>query len=230
MQNLTVIFFILLVAQICQAYVPNVDRLGRIFKSSRISLFDPDTITSVAADPAVNQGALDVAVSTFVTTFTSRITGVLIGNIVAGAALKIGTDFVRNKVDEFSDKKKEKVKELQKEQKQNDIPGEAWLKLLACIVIDFIGDSSFALPGIGELEDVAWAPLSSYALRTLFGSNAIAGLDFAKEILPGTDFIPVATLAWALVYILPGNPLAKALGLPAINSPKDGTKNSIVKK
>jgi hypothetical protein len=48
--------------------------------------------------------------------------------------------------------------------------------------------------GVGEVEDVIWAPLSSLALVYLFGSTSVAGLDFLKEILPFTDVLPVATL------------------------------------
>jgi len=190
---------------------------------------------------APDANVLQVAAETFYTSITSRLTGVIIGNVLAGVFLKSVTDFIRFKLDES--KRNKDLEERRKrflnkggedEQREsnsmtnvlpNGIPADAWLKLVACIVIDFLGDASFALPGLGELEDVAWAPVSAYALRFLFGSNAVAGLDFAKEILPGTDFVPVATLAWALTYLFPNNPLGKALGLPDLTDSSSSASN-----
>ena len=80
-------------------------------------------------------------------------------------------------------------------------------------IIDLGGDVSFLLPGVGELEDAAWAPISSIALAYLFGSNTIAGIDFAKEILPFTDILPVATIAWLLQNVYYDSSLSGWLGL-----------------
>jgi hypothetical protein len=91
-------------------------------------------------------------------------------------------------------------------------PG-ALITLLISLAIDLAGDSSFVLPGIGEFEDVAWAPISAILLKVIFGSNAIAGLDFVKEALPFTDVVPVATLAWASKNLFPESSLSKVLGL-----------------
>ena len=71
------------------------------------------------------------------------------------------------------------------------------LKLLACVLVDAIGFSSFLLPGIGELGDVGWAPLQAWFLYFMFGSVRMSGIGFMEEILPGTDFVPSATIAWA---------------------------------
>jgi len=182
----------------------------------RLNLFDK--VAEVAADPVSTQGVA-AGVQAFFDTVASRVTGVIIGNVVAGAVLKIGADILRNKADEKRNSERKRVDEGELSG-STSIPGEAWAKLLACIMIDFLGDASFAFPGIGEVEDLAWAPLSGLAVRALFGSNAIAGLDAVKEALPGTDFIPVATLAWALTYILPGNPVAAAIGLPDVSKKK----------
>lgn len=171
-------------------------------------LVDPG---AMLGDLATQQpGSLDIAISAAVTTFSSRIGGALIGNILAGTAIKVASDYIRSKVAE----KKQRKEETDKIPMQHSIPAEAWAKLLACIALDLVGDSSFALPGIGELEDVVWAPVSSFSLKLLFGSNAIAGLDFFKEILPGTDFLPVGTLAWVLFYLAPSSPISKLVGLP----------------
>lgn len=91
-------------------------------------------------------------------------------------------------------------------------PG-AFVTLLLSLGIDLAGDSSFVLPGFGEFEDIAWAPVSAILLKAMFGSNAIAGLDFVKEALPFTDVVPVATLAWASKNLFPESSISNALGL-----------------
>lgn len=83
----------------------------------------------------------------------------------------------------------------------------------AALLIDGIGDTSFLLPGIGEAEDVLWAPISFVLTRALFGSGLVASFDAVKEALPGTDLLPVATIAWTLQNIFPDSKLAEAAGL-----------------
>ena len=69
------------------------------------------------------------------------------------------------------------------------------MKLLLCIFIDLIGMSTYALPGIGELGDIAWAPIQSVLIRLITGhSDGWSKLAFWEEILPCTDIIPSATI------------------------------------
>ena len=82
-----------------------------------------------------------------------------------------------------------------------------WPKLAASIAIDAIGASSYALPGIGEAEDVAWAPISAALLALLYGNYTLTALDLVEEGLPFTDAIPTACLAWSLEF----TPLGDAL-------------------
>merc|ERR1719386_274628 len=42
------------------------------------------------------------------------------------------------------------------------------LKLFCCLLIDTIGFATYLLPGIGELGDVAWAPIQAVLLLYLF--------------------------------------------------------------
>ncbi|MFT3902273.1 MAG: hypothetical protein QM727_03835 [Niabella sp.] len=73
--------------------------------------------------------------------------------------------------------------------------------LLFCILMDAIGYLSFAVPGLGELSDVVWAPLSASIFAATFGGKKgiIGGLfNFLEEALPGTDFIPSFTIMWLL--------------------------------
>jgi hypothetical protein len=67
-------------------------------------------------------------------------------------------------------------------------------KLLLCIAIDVIGSSSELVPFVGEVTDLVWAPIAGLALRSLYGSNILFALEFAEEILPFTDILPLATL------------------------------------
>lgn len=64
-----------------------------------------------------------------------------------------------------------------------------------CIAIDVIGSSSEVIPVVGELTDVVWAPIAGTLLRSLYGgSNVLFVLEFAEEILPFTDILPLATI------------------------------------
>jgi hypothetical protein len=97
--------------------------------------------------------------------------------------------------------------------KAAEVPLVQWLKLIPCLLIDLGGDASYLLPFIGDVGDLTWAPTSALLLKQLFGSNAIAGVDFVKEVLPLTDILPVATIAWALETFASDSAPAKALGI-----------------
>jgi hypothetical protein len=183
-----------------------------------------DTV-SVVGQHAATAGAdtVHVAVNTFFASVTTRLVGVLIGNIVAASFVKYVTDFFKksfsgNNDNGEQDSTKRRRGKNNKERsgggREATIPSDAYFKLLLCVAIDLLGDSSFILPGVGELEDVAWAPMSAFAMKSMFGSNALAGLDFAKEILPVTDIIPLATIAWIFTYaVSQPNPISEVLGL-----------------
>lgn len=81
--------------------------------------------------------------------------------------------------------------------------------LAACAALDLLGDASF-VPG-GEGADPLWAPISSLALFYTLDSPVLAAVDFAKELLPFSDILPVATIGWLLRYVYPESDLAKAL-------------------
>lgn len=80
--------------------------------------------------------------------------------------------------------------------------------LSLCIILDLIGCASYIIPGLGELVDIVWAPVSGIIFYILFGSWKGALFNFTEEILPGTDIIPTFTIAWFLKYFAdrkPGN-------------------------
>ena len=72
--------------------------------------------------------------------------------------------------------------------------------LVACIFMDVLGYATYAIPGLGELGDIVWAPISGIIFYAMFGSWKGALFNFTEEILPGTDFIPSFTIAWCLKY------------------------------
>ncbi|WP_241558464.1 hypothetical protein [Paracnuella aquatica] len=73
----------------------------------------------------------------------------------------------------------------------------------ACIVMDLLGYASFALPVVGEVFDIVWAPVSAMIFMRMFGGTKgfFGGIfNFVEEILPGLDFIPTFTLTWLYQY------------------------------
>ena len=73
--------------------------------------------------------------------------------------------------------------------------------LVFCILMDIIGYATYAVPFLGEIGDIVWAPVSAVIFYTSFGGwkGAIGGIgNFIEELLPGTDFIPSFTIMWFL--------------------------------
>eukprot|EP00636_Phaeomonas_parva_P008758 CAMPEP_0118854398 /NCGR_PEP_ID=MMETSP1163-20130328/2602_1 /TAXON_ID=124430 /ORGANISM="Phaeomonas parva, Strain CCMP2877" /LENGTH=416 /DNA_ID=CAMNT_0006787113 /DNA_START=213 /DNA_END=1463 /DNA_ORIENTATION=+ len=81
-------------------------------------------------------------------------------------------------------------------------PDQKYNRLYMSITIDIIGGSSYLLPLIGEVGDLAWAPMQALLVNAMFrrSSKYAAYFSFAEEILPFTDIIPTATLAWLRMY------------------------------
>lgn len=81
-----------------------------------------------------------------------------------------------------------------------------WTKLSVCILIDLIGSGGLGIPFVSDFLDIITAPISAFALHALFGNPGVTIGGFVEEILPGTDGIPTATLAWFAEqngYLLP---------------------------
>ncbi|MEY3050024.1 MAG: hypothetical protein RL365_2062 [Bacteroidota bacterium] len=75
------------------------------------------------------------------------------------------------------------------------------LKLLAAILIDLIGMGSYIIPGSSELLDAIWAPMSAILVFILFNRKlSWASFTFLEELLPFTDVVPSATIAWYFHY------------------------------
>ena len=78
--------------------------------------------------------------------------------------------------------------------------------LLLSILFDGIGMLSFILPGIGELFDIIWAPISAYAISKMYKGNIGkigAVISFIEEAgILGSDFIPTFSLLWIYKYVI----------------------------
>ena len=73
--------------------------------------------------------------------------------------------------------------------------------LLFCLLMDMIGYATYAVPILGELGDIIWAPFSAAIFYASFGGwkGALGGFgNLIEELLPGTDFIPSFTIMWLL--------------------------------
>jgi len=71
--------------------------------------------------------------------------------------------------------------------------------LFFCVFMDMIGYATYAIPVLGELGDLVWAPISAFIFFKAFGGwkGAFGGMiNFVEEILPGLDFIPTFTIVW----------------------------------
>lgn len=82
------------------------------------------------------------------------------------------------------------------------MPQDQWKKLYASLIIDAIGSSSYAIPLLGESGDLAWAPTQAMLVAAMYGRSSpyAAYFSFAEEMLPFTDIVPTATLAWLRQY------------------------------
>ena len=80
--------------------------------------------------------------------------------------------------------------------------------LAACLLFDFIGYASYAVPFFGEFLDVLWAPVSAIIFWKMFGFKRgfFGGVfSFVEELMPGLDFIPTFTIAWFVRYFKKSN-------------------------
>ena len=68
--------------------------------------------------------------------------------------------------------------------------------LWLCILLDLIGMLSYVVPGMGELMDLVWAPISALLFSILFGGAKGTVIAFLEEILPFIDAIPTFTITY----------------------------------
>ena len=79
--------------------------------------------------------------------------------------------------------------------------------LIISVVLDLLGMFTYALPVLGEIGDVVYAPFYGIAILIMYRRKVLpAALGGAtgvvEELLPTTDVVPTATLLWIYTYIL----------------------------
>jgi len=114
--------------------------------------------------------------------------------------------------------------------KANDPPPRQldFAKLFLCICIDILGSANEAIPLVGELVDVIYAPIAALLLRQLFsGSNIVALLEFTEEILPFTDILPLATVCWICESFFSDSSLARVLRIGEFAPDRENAGNFI---
>ena len=75
--------------------------------------------------------------------------------------------------------------------------------LALCLLMDFLGYATYAVPFLGEFLDILWAPVSAVIFMKMFGGKKgfFGGIfNFVEELMPGLDFIPTFTLTWLWQY------------------------------
>jgi hypothetical protein len=80
--------------------------------------------------------------------------------------------------------------------------------LVLGLLFDAIGFISYAVPFLGELTDLVWAPIAGLILLKMYkGSVGTVGgiIVFIEELIPGLDFIPTFTLTWIYTYLIKKN-------------------------
>ena len=102
-------------------------------------------------------------------------------------------------------------------------------KLFLCIIIDIVGSANEAIPLVGELVDIVYAPIAALLLRQLFaGSNIVFLLEFTEEILPFTDVLPLATICWVVESFFASGSLARALKIGEFALNKEGANSDFI--
>jgi len=77
--------------------------------------------------------------------------------------------------------------------------------LIQSIALDALGMFTYIIPILGEFGDLIYAPIYGITIFAMYrlrvASAALGGVaGFAEELLPGTDFIPTASVMWAYHY------------------------------
>ncbi|MBR9920722.1 MAG: hypothetical protein GYB31_07760 [Bacteroidetes bacterium] len=85
-------------------------------------------------------------------------------------------------------------------------PSRKYQHLFISICLDLLGMFTYAIPLLGEIGDVVFAPLYALAIFIMYRKRKLpaavgAFVGAVEEWLPGTDIIPSATIMWVYVYL-----------------------------
>lgn len=78
-------------------------------------------------------------------------------------------------------------------------------KLARCLLLDAVGLASAAIPVVGPVLDVVWAPVAASISYKMFGERRgkyTSLITFVEELLPVTDVVPSFTIFWFLFDFL----------------------------
>jgi len=180
-----------------------------------VDVFDGSTIDPIVVSGAFWAGMKGKVLSLIVGQVLAASVFAIISSIFATQIAGIG-EFVQTKL--FKDSLKEKASDFSNSiqtsintRTRSSSASPDFGKLFLCLMIDAIGTSSELVPVLGEVTDVVWAPIAALGLRNLYGSNVVFALEFVEEILPFTDFIPLATVCWVVDSFYGDTDIAKSL-------------------
>ena len=169
----------------------------------------PSMLTAVTVFSGSSVGDAVVVSNAFWDGLGQQLVTLLIANVVAAIVFGLVATLAKDNITKLGDFAAEKVfgddKVSGLRQPPPGYDGSSRVtpdfnKLAGCLVIDMIGTSSGLVPIIGGLTDVIWAPIAALLVRSLYGSNVVFALEFAEEVLPFTDILPLATL-WYVARI-----------------------------
>ena len=163
-----------------------------------------------------------VVSNTFWSTLSAKLPYFIAAELLAAITFVVIASVVANQgkflIDQVALDTQKKSTQQQFKRLNNDAPPVQldFTTLLLCILIDILGSANEAIPLVGEVVDVVYAPVAALLLRQLFsGSNVVFLLEFAEEILPFTDILPLATICWVIEAFFGSGSLARALRIGA---------------
>lgn len=92
--------------------------------------------------------------------------------------------------------------------------------LLKSVLYDAVGMVTTAIPLVGPVLDLAWAPYASKKMRKMYPGNQgkmASVLVFIEEVLPFTDIIPTFTLMWIYSFLWKKEPVPQMIYVKADN-------------
>jgi len=220
--------------------LPQLDTTSSVLLSSTISTL-PTMVTCAVPVFDGSQIANEVIVSNnYWSTLVSKLPYIIAAEMLAAvifiAIVSIITSKGKYIFDQVSNNDNDIIQSTSRQglnnqfRKANDPPPRQldFAKLLLCICIDILGSANEAIPLVGELVDVVYAPIAALLLRQLFsGSNIVALLEFTEEILPFTDILPLATICWICEAFFENSSLARVLRIGEFAPDRENAGNFI---
>jgi hypothetical protein len=125
----------------------------------------------------------------FWTSMQSKLVAVIIGQLLAAIVFAVLSSFLASQISQLGDFVSETIFS------SSTTEAKPFIKANENKSSSFVKPSPDFAKLLGELTDVIYAPIAATILRSLYGgSNILFGLEFAEEILPFTDILPLATL------------------------------------